>query len=141
MLRHYLCGYRRVKNERRFVKARFLYRDVVTQYVQKVPTDSVRVIGNPDLVVKSLPHCGHSCGQNIEGLEKYDATVSIEAREFETAEYGRDLLASGEKRAMIIASHESGEENGMEYFTSWFKEHLPDIHIEFIPTTDRLWTL
>jgi putative NIF3 family GTP cyclohydrolase 1 type 2 len=116
-------------------------RDVVAQYVEKTPTKSVRVIGDPDWVIKSLTRCGHSCEQNIEGLEKYDATVSIEAREFETAEYGRDLLASGGKGAMIIASHESGEENGMEYFTSWFKEHLPGIRIEFIPTTDRLWTL
>jgi hypothetical protein len=29
----------------------------------------------------------------------------------------------------------------MEYFTNWFKEHLQGIPIEFIPTTDRLWTL
>jgi putative NIF3 family GTP cyclohydrolase 1 type 2 len=115
--------------------------DIVAQYVQRVPTESVRVIGNPESVVKSLTHCGHSCDQNIEGLAKYDSTISIEAREFETAEYGRDFLASRGKGAMIIASHESGEENGMEYFTSWFKEHLPGIHIEFIPTTDRLWTL
>ncbi len=116
-------------------------RDLVAQYAQKVPTDSVRVIGNPDSVARSLTYCGHGAVQNIEGLEKCDVTVSIEVREFETAEYGRDLLASGGKGAMIIASHESGEENGMEYFTQWFKEHLPGIHIEFIPTTDRLWTL
>jgi hypothetical protein len=116
-------------------------RDVVAQYVEKTPTESVRVIGKPDGVVKSLTRCGHSCEQNIEGLEKCDATVSIEVREFETAEYGRDLIASGGKGAMIIASHESGEENGMESFTNWFKEHLPGIHIEFVPTTDRLWTL
>jgi len=116
-------------------------RDVVAQYAEKTPTESVRVIGNPDSVVESLTRCGHSCEQNIVGLEKYDVAISIEIREFETAEYGRDFLASGGKGAMIIASHESGEENGMEYFTSWFKEHLPGIHIEFIPTTDRLWTL
>jgi putative NIF3 family GTP cyclohydrolase 1 type 2 len=116
-------------------------RDVVAQYAQKVPTNSVRVIGNPDAVVKSLTYCGHSCVQNIEGLEKCDATISIEVREFETVEYGRDMLASGSKGAMVISSHEAGEENGMEYFTSWFKEHLPGIHIELIPTTDRLWTL
>jgi putative NIF3 family GTP cyclohydrolase 1 type 2 len=116
-------------------------REIVIQYAQKVPTDSARVIGNPDSMVKSLTYCGHSCVQNIEGLERCDVTVSIEAREFETAEFGRDLLASGGKGAMIIASHESGEENGMEYFTRWFKEHLPGIHIELIPTTDRLWTL
>ena len=118
-----------------------LLREIVAQYVEKTPTESVRVIGDPNFVVKSLTRCGHSCEQNIEALEKYDVTVSIEAREFETAEYGRDLLASGGKGAMIIASHESGEENGMELFTSWFKEHLPGIPIEFIPTTDRLWTL
>jgi len=116
-------------------------RDVVAQYVEKTPTESVRVIGNPDWSVTSLTRCGHSCTQNIEGLEECDVTVSIEAREFETAEYGRDLIASGGKKAMIIASHQSGEENGMELFTTWFKEHLPGIRIELIPTTDRFWTL
>lgn len=116
-------------------------RDVVAQYVEKTPTESVRVIGDANSAIRSLTRCGHSCEQNILGLEKYDATVSIEAREFETAEYGRDMLASGGKGAMIIASHESGEENGMELFTSWFKEHVPSIPIEFIPTTDRFWTV
>ena len=116
-------------------------RDIVDQYVEKVPTGSVRVIGDPDWAVKSATQCGHGFGQNLEGLEKYDATISIEVREWETAEYGRDLVASGGKGSMIICSHESGEENMMHWFTGWFQQQFPAIHIEFIPTTDRLWTL
>lgn len=115
--------------------------DIAMQYVEKVPTGSVRVIGGPDTSVSSATQCGHGFGQNIAGLEKCDCTISIEVREWETCEYGRDLLASGAKGAMIIGSHESGEENMMNWFTGWFQERFPDIRIEFVPTGDRLWTL
>lgn len=115
--------------------------DIVTQYVEKVPTGSVRVIGSPDMPVSTAAQCGHGFGQNIAGLEKCDCTVSIEVREWETCEYGRDLRASGAKGAMIIGSHESGEENMMNWFTGWFHERLPDIGVQFVPTEDRLWTL
>jgi hypothetical protein len=116
-------------------------RDIVLQYAENVPTGSVRVIGDPSWAVKSATQCGHGFSQNVEGLEKYDATVSIEVREWETCEYGRDLIASGGKKTMIIGSHESGEENMMKDFPAWFQQLFPTTHIEFIPTTDRLWTL
>jgi Duf34/NIF3 (NGG1p interacting factor 3) len=116
-------------------------REVVEEYVKKVPTNSVRVIGDPSLEVASATQCGHGCVQNIVGLEKYDATLSIEAREWETAEYGRDLVATGAKKAMIICSHESGEENMMQWYTGWFQQQFPGIRIEFVPTGDRMWTL
>jgi hypothetical protein len=116
-------------------------KNVVLQYVEKVPTGSVRVIGDPNLMVDSATQCGHSCAQNVEGLEKYDATLSIEAREWETAEYGRDLVAAGSRKAMIICSHESGEESMMNWFTGWFQQQFPAIPIEFVATGDRLWTL
>jgi hypothetical protein len=115
--------------------------DLVAQYAEKAPTGSVRVICDPNLMVKSATQCGHSCAQNVEGLEKFDATLSIEAREWETAEYGRDLVAAGAKKAMLICSHESGEENMMHWFPEWFKQQFPAIHIEFVPTGDRLWTV
>lgn len=115
--------------------------DIVTQYAEKVPTNSVRVIGDPNMHVASATQCGHGFGQNVEGLEKYDCTISIEVREWETCEYGRDLLASGGKGALLIGSHESGEENMMAWFTGWFHDQFPNIPVQFVPTTDRLWTL
>lgn len=115
--------------------------DMVTQYAETVPSTSVRVIGDPKLVISTASMGGHGCGANVEALEKYDCIMPPEVREWETCEYGRDLVASGARKAMIICSHESGEELGMELFVSWFRKHIPGIRIEAVPTGDRLWTL
>lgn len=116
-------------------------KDVVMTYVEKAPTRSVRVLGDPEMPVASMTQCGHGLRQNIEGLEKYDATMSIEVREWETAEYGRDLVASGAQKAMIIVSHESGEENMMRDYPVFFRKVVPEVPIEFVMTGDRMWTL
>jgi hypothetical protein len=115
--------------------------DAVRQFSEKIPTGSLRIIGDPNLVANTATHCGHSCAATVEGLEKYDVAFANEAREWETAEYGRDVIAAGGKKAVIVTAHESGEENGVHFFTSWFQQRFPTIHIEFIPTGDRLWTL
>lgn len=116
-------------------------RTVVTEVAEMVPTGSARVIGDRDLQVASLSRGGHGLTQNVAGVEESDVVMSSEVREWETAEYGRDMLAAGLKRGMVIIAHEAGEENGMEYFTSWFQQQFPTVHIENIKTTDRLWTL
>lgn len=116
-------------------------KDLVMHYAEKAPTRSMRVIGDPEMTVASLTQCGHGLRQNIEGLEKCDATMSIEVREWETTEYGRDLIASGAKKAMIIVSHESGEENMMHDYPVFFRKVVPEVPIEFVMTGDRMWTL
>ena len=116
-------------------------KEVVGQFVENAPTRSARVIGDPEMTVATLAFCGHNLNPNVEGLEKYDATLSIEVREWETTEYGRDLVASGAKKAMIIVSHESGEENMMHDFPHFFSKVVPEVPIEFVITEDRMWTL
>ena len=116
-------------------------KEIVLHYADTVPTSSLRVIGDPSLVVNSASQAGHSCAANFEGLAKNDCTISIEIREWETAEYGRDLVASGARKAMIICSHESGEELGMQWFTNWLEQRFPGLRIEFVPTGDRMWTI
>jgi putative NIF3 family GTP cyclohydrolase 1 type 2 len=116
-------------------------RTVVTEVAELLPTGSVRVIGQPDFQVASLTRGGHAITANIEGTEDADMVISSEVREWETCEYGRDMIASGIKRGMVIIAHEAGEEAGMEYFTNWFKQQFPAIRIENIQTTDRLWTV
>jgi hypothetical protein len=115
--------------------------DLVTQFAEKIPTGSLRIIGDPKLMVNAATHCGHSSAATVEGLEKYDVAFANEAREWETAEYGRDVIAAGGNKAVIVTAHEAGEENGVHFFTEWFQRQFPTIHIEFIPTGDRLWTL
>ena len=116
-------------------------RTLVSEVAEKVPTGSARVIGDPDLQVASLSRGGHGLTQNVAGVEASDVVMSSEVREWETAEYGRDMIVAGLKRGMVIIAHEAGEENGMEHFTNWFQQQFPSIRIENIKTTDRLWTL
>lgn len=115
--------------------------EVVAQFSEKIPTGSLRIIGDPKLIVNTATHCGHSAGAAVEGLEKCDVAFANEAREWETAEYGRDVIAAGGNKAVIVTAHEAGEENGVHFFTEWFKQQFPTIRIEFVPTGDRLWTL
>jgi putative NIF3 family GTP cyclohydrolase 1 type 2 len=116
-------------------------KSVSNQVAEMLPTGSVRVVGDPEFQARSLTHGGHGISGNVEGLEAVDVVMSGEVREWETVEYGRDLLATGRKKGLVIISHESNEETGMVLFASWFKEKFPGIRLEDVPTTDRLWTL
>lgn len=115
-------------------------RAVAGHIAQALKFKSVRVIGDPDLSVTSVAHCGHDLPGCMRALSIADAVTAIEIREWETAEYVRDLIRSGQKKAMIDLPHE-GEEGGMELFSRWLPKQIPGLRVEFVSTTDRLWTV
>jgi putative NIF3 family GTP cyclohydrolase 1 type 2 len=107
----------------------------------KLESRSVRMVGDPELIVTKLGHGGHTLVGNIQGLapDDVDAVVTSEAREVDSEEYVRDLSLSGKKKGMILIAHEAGEEAGMVLFTEWFPTIIPAVKIVNIPTTDRMW--
>jgi putative NIF3 family GTP cyclohydrolase 1 type 2 len=105
----------------------------------KLESRSVRSIGDPNLVVQTVAHGSHNLDGNIRGLEHADAILIGETRDWDSVEYVRDLIRSGQKKGMIVISHEASEEAGMELFYRWFQSHFSTIRVEFIPTRDRLW--
>jgi putative NIF3 family GTP cyclohydrolase 1 type 2 len=113
--------------------------DVGLHAAKTLYTRSVRLVGDPNLMVDTIARGGHTLGGNISALDKADVVISSEVREWESVEYGRDLIASGAKKGMIIISHEAGEEAGMDLFTQWMKKVTPSIRTEFVPTHDRLY--
>jgi len=100
---------------------------------------SVRVVGDPGTPVTVLAQGGHEFNQNRRGFSIADAVRTSEAREWDTVEYVRDLVASGEKKGYVLISHEAGEELAMGVFAQWLPEQIPGLRAEFIPTTDRMW--
>ena len=102
---------------------------------------SVRVIGEPSLPVSIVGRGGHALAQNMEALPHADCLIVSEAREYDSHEFLRDAVLSGEKRGAIIISHEAGEEAGMDEFASWLKEFVPEVPVRFIPTRDEFWTV
>jgi putative NIF3 family GTP cyclohydrolase 1 type 2 len=105
----------------------------------KLDSRSVRLVGDPNLVVQTIAHGSHALDGNIHGLENADAVLIGETRDWDSVEYVRDLIRSRQKKAMIVISHEASEEAGMELFFHWFQSHFSAIRIQFISTRDRLW--
>jgi putative NIF3 family GTP cyclohydrolase 1 type 2 len=109
------------------------------QVATRLYSRSVRIVGDPDLMVTTVGRGGHPLGPNIAVLQEADVVLASEVRERETVEYVRDLIDSGAKKGLILISHEAGEEEGMLVFTEWMKTVAPDIRTVFVPTHDRLY--
>ena len=75
----------------------------------------------------------------MEVLPKVDVLLVLESREWEAAEYVRDAVAAGEKKALIQLPHEGGEEVGMEECARWLRPFVPEVPVDFIPAGDPFW--
>jgi hypothetical protein len=75
----------------------------------------------------------------MEVLPKVDVLLVFECREWEAAEYVRDAIAAGEKKALIQLPHEAGEESGMEECARWLTTFVSEVPIKFIASGDPFW--
>ena len=91
------------------------------------------------MLVTNLSRGGHALSATIGGLDIAEACFSSEMREWESAEYVRELINSGEKKGYIVLSHEASEEQGMARFTDFMKTAVPDLKTVFVPTNDRMY--
>jgi putative NIF3 family GTP cyclohydrolase 1 type 2 len=115
--------------------------ELAKEVARKLETRSVRVIGDPLIKVSLVSRGGHGLAQNMEALPKAHCILVSETREYDSFEYARDTVLSGAKKGAIFISHESGEDLGMEEFARWLKPLVPEVAIQFIPTTDGFWTV
>ena len=104
-------------------------------------TQSVRVVGDPNLPVRRVGRGGHPLDANMLALPKVDCIIVSEAREYDSFEYVRDAIRTGARKGAIFISHQSGEDEGMNEFASWSQPFLPEIPVRYIPTGDEFWTV
>ncbi len=112
----------------------------VANHVSKsLETRSLRLVGDPDLPVRRVGRGAHTLAGNMAALPRVDALLISEAREWDSIEYVRDAVLAGQKKGLILISHEAGEEAGMDNFASWLKTFVTEVPVEFIPTRDQMW--
>jgi putative NIF3 family GTP cyclohydrolase 1 type 2 len=96
----------------------------------------VRVIGDLSLPCKRIGLMPGAAGgqRQVDYVEKNDPDVMIvgETPEWEAAEYFRDKVALGNKRALIVLGHSVSEEPGMEWLVDWLKPKVPELKITHI---------
>jgi putative NIF3 family GTP cyclohydrolase 1 type 2 len=131
-------------NPRRFVfpgtpLVRFA-RDIQT----RLKIRSMRVVGDPGLAVNRVAASWGFASQEpgIALLARSDVDVLIvgETREWEVVEYAQDMIASGQKKALIVLGHVVSEQAGMKYCAEWLKGLITEVPIEFVPAAEPFWT-
>ena len=112
----------------------------LAKYIAKtLNTQSLRVIGDPNLPVTKLVRGGHGLSQNTAAIQNADAIFVSETTEYDSFEYVRDVVFTGSKKGAIFSSHQTGEDEGMRWFAEWSQPFLPEVKVQFIPTTDEFW--
>jgi putative NIF3 family GTP cyclohydrolase 1 type 2 len=113
--------------------------DLAKEMHAKLNLRSLRLVGNPDLKVSRLGNGGHYIPQCMNLLPRVDAIMVFECREWEAAEYVRDAIAAGQKKALIQMPHEGGEEMGMDECARWLRTFVSEVPVKFIASGDPFW--
>lgn len=110
-------------------------------FVSSLGLNGIRIIGDPNMVVKKIWICGHILGKD-NGLiskmdeEDIDLAIALEMVDFTAAEYMYDSMLLGLNKAVMTAGHFNTEEPGMEYMLSYLPEIVEGIPCLFIPSGD-----
>lgn len=106
--------------------------------------ESVRIVGHPSQTCENIGitvGCPSSRKQvTLLANQNVDVLIIGETREWETSEYTRDAIASGQTKGLIILGHANSEEPGVEYVTALIRDFVPEnIPVTYLQTGDPFW--
>lgn len=126
-------------NARRWVIPPTTLGAVAKHLTVRLKSRSVRIIGDPALAVTRVGRGAHIIAGNMAALPDVDLLIVSEAREWDSAEYIRDTVLSGQKKGAIVIAHEAGEEAGMDNCAAWVKGFVSEVPVQFVETRDQIW--
>ncbi len=116
-------------------------RGVAVELATKLKAQSIRLIGDPDLPVTRVGSGGHQLQDCVTAPLDTDCIIVSEAREFDSHEYLRDSILTGERKGAIIIAHVTGEDEGMREMERWLRPMVTEVPIHFVSTDDAYWTV
>jgi putative NIF3 family GTP cyclohydrolase 1 type 2 len=128
------------ENDRRYVIPQTTLGDVARHVARAVQSRSVRMVGDAATRVRTIARGAHTLVGNMAAMPSADALLVSEAREWDSIEYARDTVASGQAKGIVLIAHEAGEEAGMDECARWLRTFVTEVPVQFIATTDLLWT-
>ena len=101
----------------------------------------IRVVGDPQTRVRRI---GLLPGTTpiqaaLKMLPNVDVIVAGEVREWESVEYARDTVFSGQKKGLILIGRVVSDEPGMEVCANWLKTFVSEVPIRHISAGDPYW--
>ena len=115
----------------------------LARYLQTRLNDpTLRVVGDPKLAVRNVAALWGSAAQMpaIQRLNMdIDVLVTGYAREWEAVEYAQDMIATGQKKALILLGEAASVDFGMKYCAEWIATFIPEVPVEFVPSHLPYW--
>ncbi|MDO4271986.1 MAG: Nif3-like dinuclear metal center hexameric protein [Candidatus Saccharibacteria bacterium] len=118
--------------------------DLANEMIEKLGLNGIRIIGDPNTVIKRARLAPHIIGPGDNEVTKatdrdqIDCLFSMELTDFTVNEYIRDSAELGHPRCIITLGHFNGEQPGMEYAVKWLPEAIKDssIPVSFVSDGD-----
>jgi putative NIF3 family GTP cyclohydrolase 1 type 2 len=101
----------------------------------------VRVIGDRQTRVRTIALLPGSTPitASLEAFAAADLVIAGEVREWESAEYVRDLVTAGRKKGLILTGRIVSEEPGMRACAEWLKTLAPEVPVRHVAAGDPYW--
>ncbi len=112
------------------------------QMAETLNLNAIRIIGDPDTLVKKVWFVEHVIGNNNEQIkrvdeEEIDLLIPLELIDFTLSEYIRDAQMNGIPKAIFALGHFNAEEYGMKYMVEYLNEAIGEtIPAVFIQSGD-----
>jgi len=103
---------------------------------------TLRVVGDPRLAVRNVAALWGNAAQMpaIQLLNTgIDVLIAGYAREWEAVEYAQDLIATGEKKALILLGEVASIDLGMKHCADWISTYVNEVPVAFIPGRPAYW--
>jgi putative NIF3 family GTP cyclohydrolase 1 type 2 len=132
------------QNPRQFIFPGTPLAQLAKDMQSKLKVRVMRVVGDPKMpvnrVAASWGNVSLYPGIPLLSQPGIDVLVLGETHEWELVEYAQDMVASGNKKALIILGHVVSEQAGMKYCAEWMKGFIKEVPIEFIAAAEPYWS-
>lgn len=101
----------------------------------------IRVVGDPRMAVRRVGLLSGTTPiqASLDMLPNVDLILAGEVREWESVEYARDKVFSGDRKALMLVGRIVSEEPGMNMCAAWLKTFVPEVPVRHISAGDPYW--
>lgn len=101
----------------------------------------VRAIGRPEARVRSVALLSgtYAITDTLKALPAADVVVAGEIREWESSEYARDVVYSGQNKGLILVGRVVSDEPGMARCARWLQDLVTEVPVRHIAAGDPYW--
>jgi putative NIF3 family GTP cyclohydrolase 1 type 2 len=101
----------------------------------------IRVVGDRRSRVRTVALLPGSTpiSASLAALPGADVIVAGEVREWESVEYARDVVFSGQAKGLVLVGRVVSEDPGMARCAGWLTSFVPEVPVRHVPAGDPYW--